>query len=154
MRRLLTTIAMTLLLALPVLAQSEKRARFSPEEFKAKLETFIAQRAYLSPSECEKVFPIYHEMKEKQRELQKKEHQLKYKTLKFEDSEKEYQEALAQIANLHIEGAKIESTYYKKMCKAISAKKVYGIILAEDAFHREMLQRFNRPPPDKNKRKP
>ena len=76
MRRLLTTIAMTLLLALPVLAQSEKRARFSPEEFKAKLETFIAQRACLSQGECEKVFPIYHEMKEKQRELQKREHRI------------------------------------------------------------------------------
>ena len=145
---------MTLLLALPVLAQSEKRARFSPEEFKAKLETFIAQRACLSQGECEKVFPIYHEMKEKQRELQKREHRLKYKTLKPEDAEKDYQDALAQIAELHVEGAKIETTYYKRMCKAISPKKVYGIILAEDAFHRDMLQRFNKPQQDKNKRKP
>ena len=152
MRRLTTIIAMTLLLALPALAQNEKRPRFSPEEFRAKMEAFIAQRACLTQSECEKVFPIYHEMKEKQRELQKKEHKLKYKTLKPEDEEKTYQDALVQIAALRAEGAKIESTYYKKMCKVVSPKKVYGIVLAEDAFHRKMLQQFNSRQNDKNKR--
>ena len=154
MRRLTTIIAMALLLALPVLAQNDKSPRFSPEEFRAKLESFIAQRAFLTQAECEKVFPIYHEMKEKQRELQKKEHQLKYKTLKLEDEDKKFQDVLVQIADLHVEGAKIESTYYKKMSKVISPKKVYGIILAEDAFHREMLQRFNKTQQNKNKRKP
>jgi len=145
---------MALLLALPVLAQNDKRPRFSPEEFRTKLESFIAQRASLCQSEREKIFPIYHEMKEKQRELQRKEYQLKYRTLKPDSPEKDYQEALEKIANLHIEAAKIESTYYKKMCKVISPKKVYNIILAEDAFHREMLQRFSKPQQDKNKRKP
>ena len=153
MKRLVTIIATVMLLALPAVAQNDKRPRFNPEEFRARLEAYIAQHACLTPGECEKVFPIYHEMKEKQRELQKKEHQLKYRTLKPEDAEKNYQDALTQIAELHIEGAKIESTYYKKMCKAVSPKKVYGIILAEDAFHRDMLQRFNKPQ-EKNKRKP
>ncbi len=145
---------MTLLLALPVLAQNDRHPRFSPQEYRANLETFIAQRAFLNQTEREKVFPIYHEMKEKQRELQKQEHQLKYKTLKFESPEKDYQETIIKITNLHIEAAKIENAYYKKMCKVISPKKVYGIILAEDAFHREMLQRFSKPQQDKNKRKP
>ena len=154
MKRQTTIIALALLLALPALAQNDKRPRFDPEEFKTKMEAYIAQRACLTQGECEKVFPIYHEMKEKQRQLQKKEHELKYKTLKPDDAEKNYQDALAQIAELHVEGAKIESTYYKKMCKAVSAKKVYGIILAEDAFHREMLQRFNSSKTDKNKHKP
>ena len=142
---------MALLLTLPVLAQNDKRPRFNPEEFRVKLEGFIAQRACLSQSEREKVFPIYHEMKEKQRNLQKQEHQLKYKSLKAESPEKDYQDALVKITELHIEGAKIESVYYKKMCKVISPKKVYGIILAEDAFHREMLQKFSKPQ-DKNRK--
>lgn len=141
------------MLALPMLAQNDKRPRFSPEEFRARMEAFIAQRACLTQAECEKVFPIYHEMKEKQREIQRREHKLKYNTLKPENPEKDFQDALEKVAALHIEAAKIETTYYKRMCKVISPKKVYGIILAEDAFHRDMLQRFSKPQNDKNKRK-
>ena len=144
---------MGLLVALPVLAQNDRRPRFNPEEFKAKLEAYVAQHACLTQDECEKVFPIYHEMKEKKRELQKQEHKLKSSTSKTDASEKEYQDALNRIAQLHIESAKIENQYYKKMCKEIPAKKVYGILLAEDVFHREMLNRFNQGQ-NKQKHKP
>ncbi len=141
MKTLLTSIAMVLLLALPAQAQDNKRPRFNPEEFKARMETYIAQKAELSPAESEKVFPIYHEMKAKQRDLMQQEYKLKRNSIG--DSEKAHQEALLKIVKLHKEAADIEETYYKKMFKAISAKKVYAIMRAEDAFHREMLQRAN-----------
>ena len=77
-------------------------------------------------------------------ELMKKEHKLKHNTNEGNTSDKKYQEALMQIADLHEKAADLEEKYYEKMCKAISPKKVFAIIQADDAFHREMLQRFGR----------
>ena len=136
---------MTLLLTLQVSAQDNKHPRFNPEEFKAKLEAFITHKAGLTAEESAKVFPIYHEMKDKQRELRQKEFKLK-KSLPQSDNDKDYQDILDKVAQLHIEAAKIEESYNKKMYKAIPAKKVYAITLAEDAFHREMLKKFNNKP--------
>ena len=43
-----------------------------------------------------------------------------------------------------MEKAETEEMYYKKMCKAISARKVFLVMQAEDKFHRRMLNDFNR----------
>jgi len=145
MKRLFIIIALSMLATLTTMADDHKQQRFNPEEFRVKLETFIAQKAELCPTECEKVFPIYREMKEKQRSLKQKEMQLKRPEKKYEN-EKDYQQALVDIAQLHVEAAKIEETYYKKMCKVIPAHKVYAITLAEDAFHRDVLRKFNNKP--------
>ena len=142
MKRLFTIIAMTMFMVLVAIAQDNKLPRFNPEEFRAKLETYIAQKANLTQAECDKVFPIYRELKEKQRKLKTGEMKLKKNCAGY-DNDKEFQEAIEDVAKLRIEAAKLEESYYKKMCKVIPAKKVYAITMAEDAFHREMLQRFN-----------
>ena len=144
MKRILTSLAIILFLSLSVHAQDNKRPRFNPEEFKARMEAYIAQKAGLSQSESEKVFPIFHEMKAKQRELLYKENKLK-RSIGFNEPEKAYQNALIKILDLHEETAEIEETYYKKMCKVISPKKVYAIMYADGSFHREMLQKFTTP---------
>ncbi len=150
MKRLTTIIAMFLLLTATAVAQDQKRQRFNPEEFRVKMEAYIAQKANLTEAEASKVFPIFHEMKDQQRKLMLKEMGLKNKKA---DSDKDCQTALNEIAALHVETAKLEGTYYKKMYRVVSPKKVYNIILADDAFHREMLQHFNnRHRNDKNHR--
>lgn len=144
MKKLTTLIATLMLLMLPALAQEQKHPRFNPEEFKARMEAYISQKACLSQAESEKVFPIFHEMKQKQRELMKKEQKLKQSNFDSDTADKKYQEVLMKVAELHKQAANVEEDYYKKMCKAISPKKVYAIIQADDAFHRDMLQRFSR----------
>lgn len=151
MKRLASIIAMVLLLTLQVSAQENKQPRFNPEEFRAKLEAFITQRACLTQEECAKAFPIYQEMKDKQRNLKQQEYKLKRNCMQSA-KEKDYQDALSKITELRIEAAKIEESYYKKMCKAVTAKKAYAIMLAEDAFHREVLNNIERK--NKNKQPP
>lgn len=154
MKKIFSILAVLMWLALPVWAQENKRPRFNPEEFKAKMETYITQKAGLSQAEVEKVFPIFHEMKSKQFEVQKQVQKLK-RDNRFE-SESDYQDALTKMGELSIEGAKIETAYYKKISKAVSAKKAYRIKMADDAFHREILQHINNTGKDRqpNKRKP
>lgn len=132
-------------------AQEGKHPHFNVEEFRAKMKAYIAQKAELTPAECEKVFPLFQEMKEKQRELKKKE--LKLKRSEMPEGDKDSQERVLKITQLHVSAAKLEETYYRKMCKAIPAKKVYAVMLADDAFHREMLQSFAPHPKDKHKKK-
>ena len=139
MKRLTSIIVMSLVLMLQMSAQENKHPRFNPEEFKAKLEAFITEKADLTQEESKRVLPIYQEMKDKQRKLKQTEWKLKRNAKKL-DSDKECQEALMKIVQTRIESAKLEEGYCKKMCKVVPAQKVYAMMLAEDAFHRELLQ--------------
>ena len=47
-----------------------KGERFDPPEFRAHLEGFISKEAGLTASEGKAFFPLFHEMKEKQRKIQ------------------------------------------------------------------------------------
>ena len=123
MKRVFTIIVATMLLALTTWAQDNKRPRFSPEEYKAKLEAYIMQKAELTPSEAEKVFPIFREMKTKQFELMKKAQKYRNRPADQFKTDNDYRDALAEMGELNIEGAKIEAAYYKKMCKVVSSNK-------------------------------
>ena len=118
------------------------RGKFNPEEFKAKLENFITEEAGFTAAEAQAFYPIYHEMKGKQRELQRAMHQLKKDIHQGEASDKDYAAAIQKIKDIGVETAQIEVNYYKKLCAAVSPRKVYAAMLAEDRFHRQMLEGF------------
>lgn len=118
--------------------------RFSPEEFRAHLEEFISKEAGLTASEGKAIFPIFHEMKEKQFKAQDKIFRLKRNGPASNASDKEFANAIQKIKNLEVEKAETEEEYYKKMCKVIPARKVFLVMRAEDKFHRRMLNNFNR----------
>ena len=118
--------------------------RFSPKEFRAHLEEFISKEAGLTASEGKAIFPIFHEMKEKQFKAQDKIFRLKRNGPASNASDKEFANAIQKIKNLEVEKAETEEEYYKKMCKVIPARKVFLVMQAEDKFHRRMLNNFNR----------
>lgn len=118
--------------------------RFSPKEFRAHLEEFISKEAGLTASEGKAIFPIFHEMKEKQFKAQDKIFRLKRNGPASNASDKEFANAIQKIKNLEVEKAETEEEYYKKMCKVIPARKVFLVMQAEDKFHRRMINNFNR----------
>ena len=72
MKKTLLLLFSLIAFSLAATAQQPQRGKFNPEEFKAKLESFITQEANLTPAEAQAFFPIYHEMKGKQRGIQHK----------------------------------------------------------------------------------
>ena len=70
MKKSLSFILFLLFSTLYMTAQQEK-GKFNPEEFRAKLEEFIIQKAEFNTEEAQVFFPIFHKMKEEQRGLQK-----------------------------------------------------------------------------------
>ena len=117
--------------------------RFDPNQYRKMLEEHITCKAGLTPSEAQAFFPIFHEMKGKQRDMNRKIMEIKMSCRKAEKTDKEYANSIEEIKELNANIAKIEATYYKKLCKAVSAKKVFLAMQAEDFFHRDMLMKFN-----------
>ena len=120
------------------------RGRFSPKEFRAHLEEYVSKEAGLTASEAKAFFPLFHEMKEKQFKTQDEIFRLKRNAPAGNASDKEFANAIQKIKSLEVEKAEAEEMYYKKMCKAISARKVFLVMQAEDKFHRRMINNFNR----------
>ncbi len=123
-------------------AQDKGPQRFNPEEFRARLEEHITKEAKLTKDEAAKFFPIYREMKDKQRKAAMQAQELKRKHPAADASDKDYLNTVTKIASLDAQVASIEAEYYKKLCKVVSPKKVYSAILADDDFSRRMVQRF------------
>ena len=146
MRRFIRhTLFLGLIMAsLSITAQPQHREkRMSPEEFRAKTEAFIGEKAGFTSEEAQKFFPIYHEMKGKQWKLMQEMGKLKQQKPGFASTDKEYTTIVNKIKSLGVEIAQLEETYYKRMCKTIPAQKVFKAMQAEDRFHRQELSRFN-----------
>lgn len=120
-----------------------RRGKFNPEEFKAKLEAYVTSEAGFTEAEAQAFYPIYHEMKGKQRQLQRNIFQMKKAANDDNLSDKDAAATIQKIKELGVEMAQIEANYYKKLCNAVSPKKVYKAMSAEDKFHRRMLEGFD-----------
>lgn len=135
-------IAIILLLAFiagaMALAQ-EGQKHFNPEEFRARLEAFITSEAGFTDDEAQTFYPIYHEMKNKQRNIQYRIFKIKKENCKAE-GEKDYIDIIKTINCLNKRKAHIQEQYYQKMCEAVPAQKVFKAMLAEDRFHRQALE--------------
>jgi hypothetical protein len=121
---------------------------FNKQEFRQRMQGFITKEASLTEEEAKAFFPIYNEYKDKQRQIHMSINKLKKNTPNSND-EKAYEKCLMEIARLNAEVAGLDSVYYKKICKAISAEKFYKILNIEDRMHRRMLQNYNRRQPAK-----
>lgn len=150
MKRFFIWILFALLSATPMMAQQpqqpqrnqQARPQFNPEEFKKGLEAYIRERVGFTQAEADKVMPLYFEMKSKQMEINQSITRLKRSGIPGpHSSNMNYKDVVAQINSLNVELAKVEQNYYNKMCKIADAQKVLNLMLAEDAFHRDMLRR-------------
>lgn len=147
MKKIILTFSL-LVFGIALMAQ-QQRGKFNPEEFKAKLESYVTGEAGFTPAEAQAFYPIYFEMKGKQRGLQRKIYQLKKDAPQAGASDNDFALTIQKIKDLGVEMAQLEVTYYKKLCQAVSPQKVYKAMCAEDKFHRKMLEEFghegNRP---------
>lgn len=130
-----------------------RRAGFNKQEFRQRMQDYITKEASLTQEEAKAFFPIYNEYKDKQRQIHMSINKLKKNTPNNND-EKAYEKCLMEMAELNAQMAGLDSVYYKKICKAISAEKFFKILNIEDRMHRKMLQNYNKPRPRDNKTRP
>lgn len=129
---------LSLLLVVAVLNAQNKDKRFTPERFQAELEQYITRKACLTPQEASLFFPVYREMRRKQRSVHKEMKSLKrIKPVTDADCKKN----INRRDEFEIEIKKIQKSYHDKFMQILPAKKVYDVLNAEDKFHRQMFKR-------------
>ena len=144
-------IIFLLFLPLSVLAQQPQphpqgaHAHFNPQEFQQRMEQTITREACLTADEAAAFFPIFNEMKQKQRAMANQIRTLKRQTSdNGSATEADYLAAITRIKQLQVEMAQVEQDYYKRLCNAVPAAKVFKAMQSEDRFHRSMVREARR----------
>ena len=138
MKKILT---ISLLLMMTIMVNAQDHKRFSPEKFEADLRCFITKEASLTPQEADKLFPVFREMREKQREIYEKMRKLGMNKASDDEACKQF---IIEYDKLNLELGQLDVTYHKKMIKMIPASKVYAVMQAEKRFHRQMMKGWQR----------
>ena len=133
-------IFLLMLMFMPLLTWAQPQGGdrpFDPVKFQQMVEESLTKAASLNADEAKVFFPLYNEMRQKQREMGKKIHELKKQPL---TDAKKYSETILKIKQLQVDMAELEQSYYKRMLKVVPPEKVFKVMKAEDDFHRRMVQ--------------
>lgn len=134
-------LAISLLLMVTLMVSAQDNKRFSPEKFEADLKCYITKEASLTQQEADKVFPIFREMREKQRAIYDKMRRL---GMNKPSGDEACKQAILEYDKLNLELRQLDVVYHKKMLKVIPASKVYEVMKAENGFHRQMMKGWQR----------
>ena len=130
----IVTISLLLIMTLMVNAQDK---RFSPEKFEADLKAYITKEASLTTKEAYKGYPVFCELREKQRVIYDK---MRKFGMNKPVGDEACKQAIIEYDKLNLELRQLDVDYHKKMIKLVSASKVYEIMQAENRFHRQMMK--------------
>ena len=122
----------------PCMAQ--KRSKCSEEEFRAKKQAYIAEKAELSEEEIQHFFPLYFELQNKKKAINQEAWKSAHKGNNPETNESEYETIIDNIFNSQQAITELEKEYIQKYRKFISNKKLYMIYRAEIKFNRNMMK--------------
>lgn len=122
------------------LAAGRNEQRLTKEEFRAKQQAFITEKAGLNEDEAEKFFPLYFELQDEKKQLNDKAWKLMRQGRKDNVSEEQYEEILEGVYDARIASDELEKSYFEKFRKILSCKQIYEVQQAEMRFHREWLK--------------
>ncbi|MDO5446478.1 MAG: hypothetical protein Q4F34_01705 [Prevotellaceae bacterium] len=141
MKKVITLFALMLFTAVAVAQpQGGQMGKFDPNQFKADMHKFIAAKAQLTEEEQTAFFPLFDEMKDKERSLFTSQRKIKHRP----QTDEEYREAINQYDKIDVAQKNLQRVYHQKFLKVLPAKKVFWVIRAEDGFRTQMLRNMAR----------
>ena len=117
--------------------QQNRQPRFDPQKFQQMMENELAKAAELTVDEAKAFFPLYNELRKKQRDMGMQIYQLKANA---PTDSKGAATTVSKINTLKVEMAELEQEYYKRIMKVVPANKIIKVMRAEDKFHQRMVQ--------------
>lgn len=113
------------------------RPDFNPTEFRAKVREFITREAKLTPQQADIVFPIFFEIKDRQRELHRKIGKACQRVNTEHLSERDCERILTGIQQMQRQLADLDRTLTDRLRqRGIPASKILAIKAADDQFRR------------------
>ncbi|MBO4444059.1 MAG: hypothetical protein J5698_00555 [Bacteroidaceae bacterium] len=133
---LLTLCCFTLAFA----QQQEQKKPMSADDYKAKQQAFITQRAALTEAEAEAFFPLYFQLQKEKMELQRNTFRKVRKPQGEKLTEEEASQFVDEMADMKIKCDQLEKDYLQKFKEMLPATKLLRVQMAERDFQRELLR--------------
>jgi len=115
------------------------QGKFDFNKIKAESHNFITKEAGLTAQEAARFFPVYDEMRDKQRGYFDK---LRAIYSARPSSEREASKMIEQADAYEIQLKQIEQRYHKEMLKVLPATKLLRVLEAERRFHRQTFRKM------------
>ena len=141
MKQLITIIC--ILLTLSVSAQDRRpnpSGQFSPAEYAKQQREFFTKNAQLTQEEADAFFPIYNELQQKKREINRQIRMTMRQEGGAQISEEQSLKAIDAKADANIRIAELEKEYLKKFKEVLPASKILKVQNAEEQFNSQMLK--------------
>lgn len=141
MKQIITIVC--LLLTLSVSAQDRRPNRsgqFSPAEYAKQQRDFFTKNAELTQEEADAFFPIYNELQQKKREINREIRMAMRQEGGAVISEEQSLKAIDAKADANIRIAELEKEYLKKFKEVLPASKILKVQNAEEQFNSQILK--------------
>jgi hypothetical protein len=123
--------------AAPQQAMPNHSGQFSAAEYWKQQKAFFTEKAGLTEDESEKFFPLYNELQQKKRELNREVRRMSYQDNQSEDQARK---TLDVIAETNLKIAQLEKEYLEKFKEVLPASKILKVQNAEDQFNSQILK--------------
>lgn len=141
MKRLVSILIATLVIAGAVTAQNKGRSKFATDMYQAKHEMIIEELG-LTPTQQKQFMPLYEQMEREIYQVNRNARALANEVEKKKNpSDKDYEAAASALSNTRIQEGDIEAKYFEKFSKILTKKQLFQLKQAEMKFTREMLSK-------------
>lgn len=148
MKRLIFLLTLVMAITSLNAQDTKRRERLTPEQFQNKQQEYLAKVAELSEQEAKEFFPLYFEMKQKQKTMQDEAWKLFREGRSNNAKESSYKEINDAFTESQLNSARLEKEYLEKFRKVLPDKKIFLIRSAEMGFRRDMVKDIWRPRQD------
>lgn len=112
----------------------------SPEEFRARQQAYITEKAGLTAEEAAKFFPLYFELQDRKKQLTDELWGLMREGQRENLPDSRYEEIMEGVYDARIASDRLEKVYFDKFKKILSFKKIFLVQKAEMKFHRDLVK--------------
>lgn len=116
------------------------RKRFDPKDFRKKLQAYICSEVSMSPAQREAFFPVYFEMHEKIRSIERQKERLVRNAAKQKMNNRDCTRVLNEIDKLGQKSLNIETSYRRRLSKIVDSATLIRIMDADRKFGRRMFK--------------
>lgn len=117
-----------------------RSGQFSPSEYAKQQREFFTKNAELSQEEADAFFPIYNELQQKKREINREIRMTMRQEGGAVISEEKSLKAIEAKADANIKIAELEKEYLEKFKEVLPASKILKVQNAEEQFNSQILK--------------
>lgn len=133
-------ISLLLIGCLSISLMAQNKEKYSKQEFRAKKEAYLKEKAGLTDQEAKEFFPLYFQLEDLKKDVNGKAWAKARTGENPNTTEEEYENIINTYFNVQVQAAALDKEYIEKFRTVLSAKKIYMIYRAEIKFNRNMLK--------------